>query len=605
MKHSKLFLTLGIGIILGLLAIAIPATPALAQSIVLTPTSGTAGTTVTVSGTGFALYATETVYILFDDSHVASAYVSASGTFDTSFGVPSSYTTAMTVPVAVQHTTGVYDPAKEIALAYFSVTVAEAEIVVSPSSGYVGDQITVSGSGFTASSSVTIYFDTTNLTTITTDAYGGFTNATFTVPESYRGSHTIKAQDTSGNYATTTATVVSKITVTPTSGAVDDTVTISGTGFAAYSGVTFDFDNVSVSAGTTTTNPNGSFANVTFSIPLSYQGSHTIKAEDASGNYATVTVTVVPKITITPASGTSGTTVVTVTGTGFSASKPITIKYNAASVTTDPAVINTDATGSFTASFNVPAGLAGTYSVEATDGTYSDSTNFVAMVEAAISPTTSETSPGYVGMELTISGTGLKPNATVTITYTTEPVVLATVTTDEDGDFSVAVTIPPSVGGNHTITVTDGHTTKQFTFVMESAAPPIPVALLPETGTRAKSQAYFDWEDVDDPSGATYTLQIAFGADFNNIVLEKAGVTDSEYTITEEEKLGSVSKEEPYYWRIRAIDGASNESEWSAAGSFYVRSAFSMPQWAIYVLCGLGALLLGCLGFWLGRRTTY
>jgi len=604
MKHNKLFRTLGIGIFLCLLVIAMPVTPALAQSIVLTPTSGTAGTTVTVTGTGFTSYTTETVYILFDDAYIASAYVGSAGTFSASFQVPSSYTTAMTVPVTVQHTTSVYDATKQIAIAYFSVTVAEAEIVVSPSSGYVGDQITVSGSGFTASSSVTIYFDTTNLTTITTDAYGGFTNATFTVPESYRGSHTIKAQDTSGHYATTTLTVLPKITLTPTSGAVEDTVTISGTGFAANSGVTFEFDNVSVSAATTTTNANGSFTNVTFSIPSSSRGSHTVKAEDASGNYATATLTVLPKITLTPTSGASGTTVM-VTGTGFSASKPITIKYNAASVTTDPAAINTDATGSFTASFNVPAGLAGTYSVEATDGTYSDSTSFVATVDAAISPTTSETSPGYVGMELTINGTGLKPNATVTITYTTEPVVLATVTTDEDGDFSVAVTIPPSVGGNHTITVTDDHTTKQFTFVMESEAPPIPVPLLPETDTRAKSQAYFDWEDLDDPGGVTYTLQIAFGADFNNIVLEKAGVTDSEYTVTKEEKLSSVSKEEPYYWRIRAIDGASNESEWSAAGSFYVRSAFSMPQWAIYLLCGLGALLLGCLGFWLGRRTAY
>ncbi len=89
---------------------------------------------------------------------------------------------------------------------------------------------------------------------------------------------------------------------------------------------------------------------------------------------------------------------------------------------------------------------------------------------------TSADSPGYVGMELTISGTGFKPDATVTITYTSEPVVLATITTDGSGNFSVTVTMPPSIGGEHTIVVTDDHTTKQFTFVMESEAPPVPVS---------------------------------------------------------------------------------------------------------------------------------
>jgi len=604
MKHSKLVLTLGLGIILGLLVMAMPATPALAQPIVLTPTSGTAGTTVTVTGSGCTLYAYETVYILFDAaandpySQVASAYVSFDGTFTTSFQVPSSYTTAMTVPVTVQHTTGVYDAANVIATAYFSVT--PGEIVVSPSSVYVGDQITVSGSGFTSGSYVTIYFDSASMGTTTTDAYGDFASSTFTVPESPGGIHAIEARDASGNDATATVTILPKITLTPTSGVVDDTLTISGSGFAAYSSVTIYFDTATL--GTITTGAYGSFTNATFTVPQSSQGNHTVRAQDAYGDYATGTVTVLPQITVAPTSGLSG-TIVMVTGTGFGASKTMSIEYNAVSVTTDPATIITDARGGFTASFKVPAGPAGTYSVEATDGAYSDSADFVATVDATISPTTNGASPGYVGMELTIDGTGFKPSATVTITYTSEPVVLATITTDGDGDFSVTVTIPPSVGGNHTVTVTDGHTTKQLTFAMESEAPQVPVPLLPETGTKAESQAYFDWGYVDDQSGVTYTLQIALDAYFNNIVLEKAGLTDSEYTITTQEKLSSVSKEEPYYWRVSAIDGASNESAWSAAGSFYVGNGFSMPQWAIYLLCGLGAFVVGCLGFWLGRRT--
>jgi hypothetical protein len=213
-------------------------------------------------------------------------------------------------------------------------------------------------------------------------------------------------------------------------------------------------------------------------------------------------------------------------------------------------------------------------------------------------------------MELTITGTGFKPNAPVTVTYTSDPITLATVTTNANGNFEVKVTIPPSVGGNHTITVTDGYTPKEFTFVMESAPPPIPPPLLPMMGVKAKAKAYFDWEDVGDvdpPSNpVTYTLQIASDANFTSLLLEKTGLTTSEYTLTDAEKLKSTKKEAPYYWRLRAIDAASNASEWTGAGTFYVGFIFAIPEltgWVLYGLIGAGVLLLFFLGFWAGRKS--
>jgi len=598
-KYNRLLLTLALAVILSLLIIALPATPALAQSVTLNPTSGTANTAVTVTGSGFTAYVGQVVYILFNYNYITSASVPPGGTFTASFTVPATYTTAMTVPVTVQHTTSTYDATKQITAASFIV--AARQIVISPSSGYVGSTVTVSGSGFNASSSVTIYFDNTSVGTTTTNTAGSFSGATFTVPESYGGTHTVKGSDASGSSPTVNFTTLQNITITPASGAVGDTITINGTGFAAGSTITFYFDTISVTA-TAATNTVGSFTNNTFAIPSTSRGSHTIKAQDASGNYATATFTVAHKITITPASGVSGTTV-TVTGSGFSANKSITVKYNTVAVTTTPAAVSTDANGSFTASFTVPAGLAGTYSVEVTDGTYSASANFVSTTDATISQTTSQASPGYVGMELTITGSGFKPGAIVTITYTTEPVTLATFTADANGTFSAKVTIPPSAGGNHTITVTDGYTTKEFAFVMELNAPPPPPLLLPFVGEKAKSRTYFDWEDVDDPSRpVTYTLQIASDADFTTMVLDKTGLTTSAYTLTEE-KLKSTSAEAPYYWRLRAVDAASNESQWTTPRSFYVGVSF--PQWVIYFLFGLVALLFGVIGFWLGRRSAY
>ncbi len=390
----------------------------------------------------------------------------------------------------------------------FTVT---PQVTLSALSGYVGDQVTVSGTGFNADSTVTIYFDSTSVGTATTDSSGIFTNATFTVPESYRGSYTVKGSDISGDSPSINFITLQKITVTPASGVDGDQITISGTGFAPNSNITFYWDNASVSVDTITTNANGSFTNNTFIIPSCPRGSHTVKVRDILNNFADTTFTIVgQKITITPATGASGTTVA-VTGTGFSAKAPITIIY--------------------------------------------------------------------------------------------DTIQVATATTDISGTFEATFIVPKSKYGPHDITISDGTDTITQVFTMESDAPPIPVPLLPETGTKAKSQAYFDWGDVTDPSGVTYTLQIASDANFTTTVLEREGLTASEYTITKEEKLPSTTKEAPYYWRVRAVDGASNESQWSTPRSFYV--GFSMPSWALYTIIVIGALLLGVLGFWLSRRTTH
>ena len=140
---------------------------------------------------------------------------------------------------------------------------------------------------------------------------------------------------------------------------------------------------------------------------------------------------------------------------------------------------------------------------------------------------------------------------------------------------------------------------------MESQAPPEPAPLLPEDGVNVEVVTTFDWDDVDDLSGVTYTFQIASDANFTTIVLDKPGLTSSEYTVTEEEQLEPVSKDEPYYWRVKAIDGASNESE-SEIRSFY--SGFQWPDfigWPLYTVIGIGGVLLIIFGFWLGRRTAY
>jgi hypothetical protein len=58
------------------------------------------------------------------------------------------------------------------------------------------------------------------------------------------------------------------------------------------------------------------------------------------------------------------------------------------------------------------------------------------------------------GSTLTVSGTGFAPDSDVHLTIESTPLLLARATTDAAGAFSVAVTIPPSYAGHHSIVAT-------------------------------------------------------------------------------------------------------------------------------------------------------
>ena len=75
--------------------------------------------------------------------------------------------------------------------------------------------------------------------------------------------------------------------------------------------------------------------------------------------------------------------------------------------------------------------------------------------------------------------------------------------------------------------------------------------------------------------------------------------------MTKEEKLKSTKKEAPYYWRVRAVDGADNKSDWTTPGSFFVGFTFGLTGWILYVLMGIAGLIVLFIGYLLGRRTAY
>lgn len=541
MKNNKLFRTVALAVILSLLLLAITATPALAATATLSPTKGDVGEKIDIDGSGFT--PGKTVYIYF------SSQEADVGDDIDELDAYEKVKTAYPGPATVPEEAGKFDT-------YF----------------YVPDELTDGDDDEVV--------------------YGG----DYYVYTTYYDSDTIKTADD--------FTVIGIKELDTDKGPVGTEVEIEGVSFDRYEEITVQYDgyDIDIASGDEDTDTHGDFT-CTIIIPESTAGVHTIAVEDESDHTAEAVFIVEPAITISPTSGIVGDEV-TVNGTGFGDEVDITITFDGdeVAITGDD---ETDEDGSFEATFNVPDVGPGTYDVEVEDD--DDNTaeaEFTITTDLTISPVYTATAPGYVGADVTVSGTGFKASSTITITYTSTPVVFTT-TSEDDGSFSYTFEVPPSEAGEHTITATDGTNTMTVTFFMESTPPLTPQPLLPMMGDKAKSQAYFDWEDVtDDSLPVTYSLQIASDADFTTMVLEKTGLTDSEYTLTEEEMLESTSNEAPYYWKVRAIDAASNASGWSGAGTFYVGFIFpEIKGWILYTLMGVGGLLLFFLGLWIGRRT--
>ena len=276
-----------------------------------------------------------------------------------------------------------------------------------------------------------------------------------------------------------------------------------------------------------------------------------------------------------------------VTGTGFDNGRTVNLRLG----TIQASSTTTDDDGSFSDKFYVPQMEVGKYNLIANDGTNTASVNFEITTSFDISPAS-----GNVGSMVTVKGGGY--SGLVTILY--DNFTVATVVASAEGPFSTTFTAPASSHGVHTVTVSDETASLQTTFSMESTPPPTPSGLTPVALYRENARPTFTWQGVTDPSGVTYHLQIASDATFNTILLEKVDLATTQYIVTKSEKLKATSKESPYYWRVKAIDLAINEGQWSTPDSFYVSF---LADWVKFTLIGLGATAGALLIFWLGMIT--
>jgi hypothetical protein len=514
-----------------------------------------------------------------------------------------------------------------------TTALAKETLNLSPSKGVIGDEIEVTGSGYDSGDRIYIYFssqkadvdddiddldvwvevDTARASLVLEG--GGYIGGSFEVPDELSDGHDIE-KVLGGDYFVYTTerqegrilakeefTVVGIAKVDPTEGPVGTGIEIRGEGFEdeEYIDVFYDGEEIEIVDGDDKTDDDGEFR-LTITIPESTAGTHLITVEVDEDEGQTEFI-VEPRIDISDTSGRIGNKV-TVTGTGFGDSISVAVSFGGDRVANG----ETDDKGNFSVTFYVPAVGKGIYVVRVEDeeGNTGDKYSFIVQSYISVSPVTSQTSPGHVSMDVTISGTGFIPSHEITITYASTPTVLTTISKN-DGSFSFTFKIPKSAPGSHTITATDGTNSMEVIFFMEEGAPPIPQPLEPEMDTIPERPEKFEWYGVTDPSGVTYTLQIAKDKNFTDIVLEKEGLTKSEYTMTqtEDEKLESTEDGDGYWWRVRATDGALNMSNWSGTKSFVVGvvgSIITIPTWANYLLGAVGGALLFFTGLLLVRR---
>ncbi len=584
------------------------------QSINLTLPAGKTkvvpGDIITISGQNFS---PGTVTFKLDGVAVAglTGTADAAGNLSSvSFTVPSIRAGAHTIAVVgpdLAESTGTFTVEPKI-----SVTTAGGT-----ASGTVGSQATVSGSGFAAGSVVTITMGTTSVGTATTDATGVFSAASITIPSVAGGNFTITATDASNNSAAAPFTVTPRMSVSPTTGVYEDIIAASGSGFLPGREVGFIFYRSSSLyydfPETVTTAADGTFS-ANLGILFVPAGNWQIRAHytNSVNVEASAAVNVTAKIVVTPASGVKGDQV-NILGYGFTANKTITLKYNNAILPTT--LLTTDSNGYFVLALTLPGGAAGTYVMEATDGSNTGKADFTTLSAVSMTPVTTAAAPGHAGLEVTVAGTGFKPNADVVIRFDGTQIQLATARTASDGSFSAFFAIPAIEKGEKSILVSDGTNSKSFAFFMEGKSPDAPALAGPVNNFKPKQPVPFSWYSVADPSGVTYDFQLSLDPNFQTVLLQKTGLTSNNLLMTgadtvtidgkvyTADKLPSAGGGSSYVWRVRAVDGAGNVGEWSPANAFNV--GFILPGWMIHLWYGLGILAALILGLWLGRRMAY
>jgi hypothetical protein len=354
-----------------LIAIAFPSVPAQAECVLwaieLSPESAAPGTEVTVYGHHFD--EGRPIDLYYDGVRVSEGReTDNNGEFYITFIVPEDCTGHYWVLARVGSSLGIVEADRLLAV--------KPGLMVSPEKGPAGTTVTVKGRGFAKNEQdiELMYYLNDSYETIerniSANANGSWERS-FQVPASTRGEHKLDAQGAESSlYEVHDAVfrVTAEITIDKSSGIEGDTVTMSGSKFAAYeNGIMILLDDQAVVTDIKA-NSYGEWEE-SFQVPKMPAGEYSITVEGeqtSKEDVGDLSFEIKPEFILSHDQGHVGMDL-TVTGRGFPAYEDIIILYDDSQVAT----AETDDQGTFEVSFSVPESKHGEHLVRArpTEGT--------------------------------------------------------------------------------------------------------------------------------------------------------------------------------------------------------------------------------------------
>jgi len=413
---------------------------------------------------------------------------------------------------------------------------------LSPTSGAVGASVTIAGSGFgSTQGSSTVKF---NGTTATVTSWGS-TSIVVTVPSgAATGNVVVTVSGTASNGKSFTVLATPSISsLSPTSGAVGASITISGSNFGSTQGSsTVKFN------GTTATVTSWGASSIAATVPSgATTGNVVVHTSGVDTNGVSFTVLPTPSISsLSPTSGAVGASV-TIAGSNFGSTQGTsTVKFNgtAASVTSWSAssVIAT-----------VPAGATTGNVVVHASGVDSAGKSFT--VVPAPNITSLSVTSGGVGAAVTITGTNFgstQGSSTVKFNGTT-----ATVSTW--GASSIAVAVPTGATTGNVVVHASGVDSNGVNFTVLPT--PTITSLAPSTAavgasvviagsnfgaTQGSSTVTFNGTAASATSwsATSITATVPTGATTGNVVVSVSGVASAgkSFTVVSAPSISSLSK---------------------------------------------------------------
>jgi hypothetical protein len=343
-------------------------------SLAVSPTSGLAGSTVTVTGSGWEA---GSVTLTMGGAPWATVTASGSGAINA---------TLATLATALPGVTQIKGTDTAVNTATTSFTVTARPLTATPSSGPMGTKVLIQASNLTPgptgnvpAGNVVIASTAWSAAQINIGTSGDLFPTTLTVPAGLTvGINTVRATDNMGLVAAGTFTITRPTAAAnPKTGPAGSGVTIQGSGWVPSSTVTLNFCGAPM---TVISDANGNIA-AAMSVPAVAAGQYSLTAVDGLGNAAIPDTFTVPGATVavSPAEGAPGTSV-TISGTGFAGYAPITVMFGGYTLPTTPLA---SPLGTFSLATTIPGIIPGSALVQATDGT-SVATTFYVVQAAAV-----------------------------------------------------------------------------------------------------------------------------------------------------------------------------------------------------------------------------